>query len=170
MYKLIIAFLTLALSCTAQANEQTFGFSASTFSGSGFSYKRKLDENYQVKASGFMFGSKTSGSESFSYNLGCEAQRNLHQANLTRFYGLLGLSYWDDKTTSPAYDSLGNLTGQSMVSRTREMQLGTGIGVEVTLLENISINADAGFKYQKSLNNGDYQVGFGLGAGLGYTF
>lgn len=170
MKNISIAVLLTLFSIVGYAQEQTFGFSGSTFSGSGISYKYKLDERYEIKTSGFIFGRKTSAEESFSYNLGAEVQRNLHQTYLTRFYSLLGLSYWDDKTLSPTYDNLGSLTGLNSISRTRDLQLGTGIGVEVTLLENISINTDAGFKYQKSLINGDYQIGFGFGVGLGYAF
>lgn len=175
MKKLIFAsiFALFTSNLFAQNQTHTVGMSASSISGAGFSYKYKINEDWTTKSSAFLLGDKNSDGTDLNYNLGSEIQFNLFTTKKSRLYILTGGSYWysKDEYQDIIYGDKGIIESSEAKKRIDEdFHLGIALGIEAITFDNISINFDFGYHYLNSLSDADYEIGFGGGIGIGYTF
>lgn len=155
-----VLFLILSNNLFAQNLTHTLGISASSISGAGFSYKYKINEDWTVKSTSFIIGNKINENESNIYlNLGSEIQKNLYQTKKSRLYLLGGGSYWYSRE---------NFYDDKYIDE--NLNLGFALGMEFIAFDNISFNVDFGYHLINYLNDSNFLIGFGGGAGIGYTF
>ncbi len=153
------------------------GFAASMISGYGLSYAYNLDNLHEIELTGSVFGEggNENGNDTRSYvvaTLGGEFQRNFHVGRSSRFYGLIGGSYWSDRTTyNYSYQGPTN-------SNEDAITIGLAIGLEFTFSSRLLLNCEGGYLYRyttktgsfQNSTNSSYSLGFGVGCGIYYAF
>lgn len=153
------------------------GFAASMISGYGLSYAYNFDNLHEIELTGSVFGEggNRNGNDTRSYvvaTLGGEFQRNFHVGRSTRFYGLIGGSYWLDRTTD-------NYSYQGPTNSNEDaITIGLAIGLEFTIGSRLLLNFEGGYLYRYTTKTGSFQngtnssysLGFGAGGGIYYAF
>ncbi|KAA3596264.1 MAG: hypothetical protein DWQ06_15440 [Calditrichaeota bacterium] len=168
-------FAILVSNLFAQNLTHTVGMSASSISGAGFSYKYKINEDWAVKSTSFIIGNKNDGGSDLYFNLGGELQYDLYQTKKSRLYLLAGGSYWysKDEYQNDIYgdkEPFELIETNKMKRIDEDFNLGVALGIEAITFDNISFNVDFGYHFINSLKDSNYEIGFGGGVGIGYTF
>jgi hypothetical protein len=154
----------------------SIGIKASSISGYGIFYNRKLSDNFNVQLIGltyYLYSMKSNVEhKNFYYNLGLEIQNNILTANNFRLYLLAGGYYSldDDKKE-------GN--GSKSYSLNHSFNVGAGIAGEYQYRRFI-LSVDLGYKFFEDRidfteNDKSYPVinrvtKVGLGIGIGFVF
>ncbi|MFN8359225.1 MAG: hypothetical protein U0264_04860 [Candidatus Kapaibacterium sp.] len=158
------------------------GFAGSMFSAYGISYEYDASRDFTFELTGAVFGEGGNTGSSYDNSnsyltvaIGAEVQRNFINTLDTRFYGFVGIGYWlenNSYTYNNYYSNYKDYTG------------GLGIGWEMSFFKRFVLNVEGGYVY-RDMNresndyNGSnytatirhtYYLGFGVGAGIYYTF
>ncbi|MFN8361013.1 MAG: hypothetical protein U0264_13950 [Candidatus Kapaibacterium sp.] len=156
----------------------SIGISGSSITGFGVAYRYNFDNQWYAKTVGALYYTEDSDSRSDFYSfIGLELQRNFIQTPSTRLYGFAGTSYWYNMSES-SYTSAGVTTVYT--SKEHTMNIGAGVGFELSIWEHFGVNFDFGFQYagiqhpsttttESSLRSSS-RSGMGGGIGFGYQF
>ena len=195
----IVAVLCLSTFTSLSQTENVFyrnaiGLTASMISGSGLAYRYSFNERFAWKVAGFIFYNETTSNQDHRngmyttyddnfliYNLGTEFQLTFYRSEDVRLFGLVGINYiYDlDEYRYPTPDV--NFSDYDQIERT--VGTGIGVGIEVSLTDQLMFNVDGGYMYRYYREELNYQSNFrqsgitesrgtrfGAGIGISYAF
>lgn len=134
------------------------GLCYSNMTGSGITYYRTLNKDFQFKSTNFLYYKRNDEKTDSMIFLGAEVDRFFFKSDYFRSYFLGGVAYSMEEDSS-ADDSID-----------RKWHFGTGIGLEVFSSEHFRINLDLGYQYYHNYTKDKEALGFGFGIGSRFVF
>jgi len=143
------------------------GVSASSIAGMGLSYKYAFNDFFHWRIAGIALPSRSSGQANTYSNIGTDIQFNIFNAVVSknvffRSYIAPAISYWQQ-------------TGSFYINYS-EIHTGATLGVEMVIVERVSIHGEFGFVFYYYTNSGyyssnnDYNTNLAGGIGIGLLF
>ncbi len=172
---LTASFLSAAPTDSTAVMHHSIGISGSSITGLGVFYRYNLDNQWYAKAVGALYYTEDSDQrKDFVSFIGFEIQRNFVQTSSTRLYGFVGTSYWYDRSDY-TYTSSGTTTVSVNVQNT--VNIGAGVGFELSIWKNFGVNFDFGFqcagiRHPITPSGSTYRDGSrsGMGGGIGFGY
>jgi hypothetical protein len=154
------------------------GASASSLTGYGIQYQRRLTQDFRLRLVGVYYERATSSDFEYLYNIGVESQYDIFRSNSwTTGYRV----YWlvAGRTYKSSLERTDNFSGFPLTRTTYDSDdsYGTGLGFEALISTRFSLHCDFGYALfiHRQFTNGvrtDYERALApsIGVGVGLAF